>query len=42
MILASFLFFTGLVAVLTWWLTRKDDHATTKGYFIAGRSLPGH
>ena len=39
MILVSFLFFTGLVAVLTWWLTRKDDHATSKGYFLAGRSL---
>jgi solute:Na+ symporter, SSS family len=39
MILASFLFFTGLVAVLTYFLTRKDDHATSKGYFLAGRSL---
>ncbi len=39
MILASFLFFTGLVAVLTYWFTRKDDHATSKGYFLAGRSL---
>ncbi len=39
MIIASFLFFTGLVAVLTYWLTRKDDHATSKGYFLGGRSL---
>jgi len=39
MILASFLFFTGLVAVLTYWLTHKDDHATSKGYFLGGRSL---
>ncbi len=39
MILASFLFFTGLVAAITFWLTRKDDHATSKGYFLAGRSL---
>ena len=39
MILASFLFFTALVAVLTWWLTRRDDHATSQGYFLAGRSL---
>ncbi len=39
MIIASFLFFTGLVAAITWWLTRKDDHATSKGYFLGGRSL---
>ena len=39
MILASFLFFTGLVAVLTFFLTRKDDHSTSKGYFLGGRSL---
>ncbi len=37
--LISFLFFTGLVAVLTWLLTRKDDHETSGGYFLAGRSL---
>ena len=36
---ASFLFFTGLVAVLTWWLTRKDRHDTSDGYFLGGRSL---
>ncbi len=39
MIIASFLFFTGLVAVLTYSLTRKDDHSTSKGYFLGGRSL---
>lgn len=39
MILVSFLFFTGLVAVITFFLTRKDDHSTSKGYFLAGRSL---
>ncbi len=39
MTLISFLFFTGLVAALTWWLTRKDDHASSGGYFLAGRSL---
>lgn len=39
MILVSFLFFTGLVAAITWWLTRKDDHETSEGYFLAGRSL---
>ncbi len=35
----SFLFFTGLVAVLTWLLTRKDDHTSSEGFFLAGRSL---
>jgi len=35
----SFLFFTALVGVLTWWITRKDDHATSSGYFLGGRSL---
>jgi len=37
--IASFLFFTGLVGILTWWLTRKDDTSSTSGYFLAGRSL---
>ncbi|MBD3673439.1 MAG: solute:sodium symporter family transporter [Planctomycetaceae bacterium] len=35
----SFLFFTGLVAFLTWRITRQDDHDSTGGYFLAGRSL---
>jgi len=38
-IVASFLFFTALVAAVTYVLTRRDDHATSKGYFLAGRSL---
>ncbi len=37
--IVSFLFFTGLVALLTWWITRGDDHGTSRGYFLAGRSL---
>ena len=37
--LGSFLFFTGLVGALTWWITRRDDHASSQGYFLAGRSL---
>ena len=37
--LATFLGFTGLVAVLTWAITRKSDHASSTGYFLAGRSL---
>lgn len=35
----SFLFFTGLVALLTWMITRRDDHSSSSGYFLAGRSL---
>ncbi len=38
-VLLSFLLFTGLVAGLTWWLTHKDDHTTSAGFFLAGRSL---
>ena len=37
--IVSFLFFTGLVGALTWWFTRRDDHKSTGGYFLAGRSL---
>ncbi len=37
--LSSFLFFTGLVAVITYILTRKDDHSSSNGFFLAGRSL---
>lgn len=36
---ASFLVFTALVAVLTWLITRNDDHESSTGYFLAGRSL---
>jgi SSS family solute:Na+ symporter len=39
--LGSFVFFTGLVGLTTWILTRKDDHGTARGYFLAGRSLTG-
>jgi solute:Na+ symporter, SSS family len=39
MTLLSFLLFTGLVAVGTWWLTRRADHGSSTGYFLAGRSL---
>lgn len=35
----SFLFFTGLVAVVSWWKTHNDDQETSTGYFLAGRSL---
>ena len=39
MTLVSFLFFTLLVAVITYFVTRRDDHQSSKGYFLAGRSL---
>ena len=39
MILFTFVFFTALVAVLTWWITRNADVETDEGYFLAGRSL---
>jgi SSS family solute:Na+ symporter len=35
----SFVFFTGLVGILTWWLTRHEDVETNTGFFLAGRSL---
>ncbi|MEM7013433.1 MAG: solute:sodium symporter family transporter, partial [Verrucomicrobiota bacterium] len=41
MIIATFLFFTALVGAITWFLTRKDDHGTSTGYFLAGRTLTG-
>lgn len=41
MTILTFLLFTGLVAALTWWLTHKDDHGTSTGYFLAGRRLGG-
>ena len=39
MTLVSFLFFTGLVAALSYYLTHRDDHESATGYFLAGRSL---
>ena len=35
----SFLVFTGIVGLITWIITRKDDHGTSNGFFLAGRSL---
>ncbi|KAJ52082.1 SSS family solute:Na+ symporter [Clostridium tetanomorphum] len=37
----SFIFFTVLVAVLSWLKTRNDDLSSQDGYFLAGRSLTG-
>ncbi len=41
MVLASFVLFTGMIAVVTYVLTRGDDHASSEGYFLAGRRLTG-
>jgi SSS family solute:Na+ symporter len=35
----SFILFTGTVAAISWWLTRKDRMNTSEAYFLAGRSL---
>lgn len=37
--IVSFVFFTALVGFLTWLLTRNDNHDSSAGYFLAGRSL---
>lgn len=41
MTLITFILFTALVAVLTWWLTRGKGTDTEDGFFLAGRSLTG-
>lgn len=35
----SFLFFTGFVALVAWWFTRKEKLDTQDGYFLGGRNL---
>ncbi|MCA9148060.1 MAG: solute:sodium symporter family transporter [Planctomycetales bacterium] len=37
--ITSFLFFTALVAYISWWYTRHDALDTSTGYYLAGRSL---
>ncbi len=39
--LVSFVFFTALVAIISWYMTKSEDLSTNKGYFLAGRSLTG-
>jgi len=39
--IGTFLFFTILVAVLTWWVVRGSRRETDTDYFLAGRSLTG-
>lgn len=41
MVIISFVFFTALVAGITYVLTRKDDHDSSTGYFLGGRRLGG-
>jgi SSS family solute:Na+ symporter len=35
----AFVGFTALVAVISYWYTRKTDESSSDGYFLAGRSL---
>ena len=35
----TFLLFTGFVGLMSWLLTRRDDHVSSTGYFLGGRSL---
>lgn len=39
--LGTMIFFTALVGLLTWLLTRNDRHDTSDGYFLGGRTLTG-
>ncbi len=39
MAILSFLGFTLLVAVISWWSVRKTDETSATGYFLGGRSL---
>jgi len=40
-IVLSFIAFTGLVLLLSWYKTRDDNLSTKEGYFLAGRGLSG-
>lgn len=39
--LISFVGFTILVAVISYFKTKGDNQSTSEGYFLAGRGLPG-
>ena len=41
MVLVSFALFTGLIAAITYMMTRDDDHASSDAYFLAERRLTG-
>lgn len=40
-IILTFIGFTALVALISWYKTKDDDLSTEAGYFLAGRSLTG-
>ncbi len=35
----SFFFVTILIAILSWWMTRKEDLHSVEGYYLGGRNL---
>ena len=37
----TFIFFTALVAVISWYLTKNENLDSNSGYFLGGRSLSG-
>lgn len=37
----SFVFFTALVGIISWYITRNDNLNSNTGYFLAGRGLSG-
>lgn len=37
----TFIFFTALVAVISWYLTKNENLDSSSGYFLGGRSLSG-
>ena len=37
----TFVAFTALVALISWWKTRGDNLDTQDGYYLGGRSLTG-
>ena len=39
--IVSFIFFTVVVAVISWFLTKNEDLKSNTGYFLGGRSLSG-
>ena len=40
-IILTFIAFTGLVALISWYKTKEENLSTKEGYFLAGRGLPG-
>ena len=40
-IILTFIAFTGLVALISWYKTREENLSTKEGYFLAGRGLTG-